>query len=209
MENKKYFSTTLILCSLLFFLMGYLIGKEVDSENRAVKEENFSIDVSGIKADNKEDLNKVIQKDSEILFEIQSNNNKFIIERTKTAEEDGVVGKTGRELEEKYKKYGYVLKTLTSNKIELVRKPLVYKPNRYILFTDNNEIVIVKSDHRGNIFDKDGNLFNKEGTGTKFTSLRDKDMDNIIKGQEAMQFETIEQLNDGIKDFDIKYEMPE
>jgi hypothetical protein len=209
MENKKYFSLTLILCSTLFFLIGYLTGIGIDSENKQVKRQEFSIDVSGFRVDNKEALDKVIQKDSEILFEIQSTSNNFIIERTRTADEEALVGRTGRELEEKYKQYEYVLKNVTSNKIELVRKPIVYKPNRYILFTHNNEIVIARSDEKGSIFDKNGNLLSKEGTGTKFTSLRNMDIDNIVKGHESMQFESIEQLNDGIKDFDIKYEMPE
>ncbi len=209
MEKQKYFSLTLVLCSILFLLVGYLIGRDINTENKDVKEQNLTIDVSGIKADNNETLNKIIEKDWEILFEIQPKNNKIIIERTRTAEEEEIVGKTVSEIEKKYNLYGYKLKDIKSNTVELVRNPLVYKPNRYILFIENNEIVIVKSDDKGNIFDGNGNLLSKEGTGTKFTSLRQNDIDNIVKGNELMQFENIEQLNDGIKDFDIKYEMPE
>lgn len=209
MEKQKYFSLTLVLCSILFLLVGYLIGRNINTENKDVKEQNLTIDVSGIKADNNETLNKIIEKDWEILFEIQPKNNKIIIERTRTAEEEEIVGKTVSEIEKKYSLYGYKLKDIKSNTVELVRNPLVYKPNRYILFIENNEIVIVKSDDKGNIFDGNGNLLSKEGTGTKFTSLRQNDIDNIVKGNELMQFENIEQLNDGIKDFDIKYEMPE
>ncbi|MEA4825476.1 MAG: hypothetical protein VB130_02400, partial [Clostridium sp.] len=79
----------------------------------------------------------------------------------------------------------------------------------YVILAENNEIVIAKSDSNGSILDKDGNIINKEGTGTKINSLRVQDIINIIKGDKSMQFESIEQLNDGIKDFDIKYEMPE
>lgn len=208
MGNKKFFSLTLILCSILFFLIGYIAGKETNSLNKEVKGQNLTIDVNGVTLSN-EEKNKIINASSEITFKIQGKDDNYIIERFKTAEEEGVAGMTLKEIEDKYSKYGYVLKNISSNNIEFVRKPIVYNPNRYVLFTVNNEIVITQSDNNGSIFDKDGNLISKEGTGTKYTSLRPKDIDNIISGNETMQFETIEELNDGFKDFDIKYEMPE
>lgn len=213
MEKRKILSLGLAIFVVLTFSVGYYIWKK--NKNTSLSELEKSYDELAISANsgtmyNKEALNKVIEKGYEILFEVKSGDNgKFIVERRKTADEEKAVGKKGIELQSKYKDEGYVLKDIENNKVELIRDPIKYEPNRYVLLSENNEIVIGKSDENGNIFDKDGNILNREGTGTKITSLREKDIENIIKGDISMQFETIEKLNDGIKDFDIKYEMPE
>lgn len=211
MGNKKVISIGFILIVILFFTAGYFVGKNIDyKEKKSAKNQtsDLTIDVSGYKIDNKKALNKLVTEGSEIFFGIQYND-KYIIERSKTAEEEKLVGKKGVDLESIYRDQGYILKDISEKKVEMVRKPLVYLPNRYVILAENNEIVIAKSDSNGSILDKDGNIINKEGTGTKINSLRVQDIINIIKGDKSMQFESIEQLNDGIKDFDIKYEMPE
>lgn len=211
MGNKKVISIGFILTVILFFTAGYFVGKNIDyKEKESAKNQtsDLTIDVSGYKIDNKKALNKLVTEGCEIFFGIQYND-KYIIERSKTAEEEKLVGKKGVDLESIYRDQGYILKDISDKKVEMVRKPLVYLPNRYVILAENNEIVIAKSDSNGSILDKDGNIINKEGTGTKINSLRVQDIINIIKGDKSMQFESIEQLNDGIKDFDIKYEMPE
>lgn len=213
MEKKKLFSLGFLILLILTFTVGYYIGKS--SEKRSInisenKYEGLTVDVNGEKIYDKEALKEQVNNGAEILFEVECNKDgKFIVERSKTAEEEGVVGKKGIDLEEMYKKYGYKLKNIDDEKVEMIRQPVSYKSNMYVLLTQNNEIIIAKSDSNGSIFDKNGNIINKEGTGTNINSLREKDISNIIKGDISMQFESIEKLNDGIKDFDIKYEMPE
>lgn len=207
MVIKRFISTIMLI---IFFTTGFFMGKyysnSIDKDRNKVEE--LSVDVSGYGIDNKKALEKVVPDGTEIIFQI-SQGNKYIVERINTIKEENLSGKKGKDIEEAYKAFGYVLKSITDNRIELVRKPVVYLPNRYVLLVENNEIIISKSDSNGNIFDEMGNIIGKEGTGAKITSLKPQDIANIIKAHESLQFKTIEELNDGIKDFDIKYEMLE
>lgn len=213
MEKKKLFSLGVAILLVLTFSVGYYIVKtnKKDSSNISKSQyQGLAIDTNAKKIYDEEALKKQVNKGDEILFEINCNKNgKFIVERSKTAEEEGLVGKKGVDLEEKYKKYGYKLKKIDNGKVEMIREPIKYKPNRYVLLCENNEIVIAKSDNNGSIFDENGNIIKREGTGTKIYSLREQDIFNIINGDESIQFDSIEKLNDGIKDFDIRYEIPE
>ncbi|MFU0823669.1 hypothetical protein [Clostridium sp.] len=214
MEKKKLFSLGVVVLLVLTFSVGYYYIVKTDKKNSSNISKNqyegLAVDTNGKEIYDKEALKKQVNKDDEILFEISCNKDgKFIVERSKTAEEEGLVGKKGADLEEKYKKYGYKLKKISNGKVELIRESIKYKPNRYVLLSENNEIVIAKSDNNGSIFDENGNIINKEGTGTKIYSLREQDISNIINGDTSIQFDSIEKLNDGIKDFDIRYEMPE
>lgn len=213
MERKKLFTIGFCVLLVLTFTLGYYIGKNNEESLRELSEGSygeFVVNAKGEEIYNKEALNKTINKDAEILFEIQCNkSNKIIVERSKSAEEEGAVGQKGADLQEKYKEYGYMLKDVNEKKVELIREPLKYKPNKYVLLSENNEIIIAKSNENGSVLSDDGEILSREGTGTKISSLRQKDISNIMKGNISMQFDSIEKLNDGIKDFDIKYEMPE
>lgn len=216
MENmeKKKFIPILGVCLLIFtFVVGYNIGIskqgkiKKDTEN---KSQQLSLDVSGEKIRDSKVLQKVVSKNAEIIFEMECNNeNKYIIERRKSAEEEGIVGKKGVELEEKYKTEGYMVKEINDQRVEMTREPLKYEPNFYVLMAENNEIIIAHADDNGNVFDNKGSIIDRQGTGTKLESLREEDITNIIKGDKSIQYKTNTELNDSIKDFDIKYEMPE
>ncbi|MCY6353914.1 hypothetical protein [Clostridium sp. ZS2-4] len=213
MEKKKLI-TVLFICLLsLAFIVGYNIGvsKEAkmkkDTEN---KNQQLSLDVSGEKIRDAKVLQKVVSQNAEIIFEIEcSNENKYIIERRKSAKEEGIAGKKGVDIEEKYKTEGYLVKEINDKKVEMIREPLKYEPNFYVLMAENNEIIIAHADNEGSVFDNKGSIIDRQGTGTKLESLRNEDIANIIKGDKSIQYKTNIELNDSIKDFDIKYEMPE
>lgn len=213
MEKKKLI-TILFICLLSFtFIVGYNIGinKETkikkDTKN---KSQRLSLDVSGEKIRDAKVLQKVASKEAEIIFEVECNNeNKYIIERRKSVEEESIAGKKGVEIEEKYKAEGYLVKEINDEKVEMIRKPLKYEPKFYVLMAENNEIIIAHADDNGSVFDDKGNIIDRQGTGTKLESLRAEDITNIIKGDKSIQYKTNIELNDSIKDFDIKYEMLE
>lgn len=216
MENieKNKLITILGICLLIFtFVVGYNIGisKQAkikkDTEN---KKQQLSLDVSGEKIRDFKELQKVVSPNAEIIFEMECNNeNKYIIERRKNAEQEAIGGKKGAELEEKYKAEGYMIKEINDERVELIRESLKYEPNFYVLMAENNEIIIAHADDNGSIFDSKGTIIDRQGTGTKLESLRAEDITNIIKGDKSIQYKTNTELNDSIKDFDIKYEMPE
>lgn len=216
MENmeKKKLIAILGACLLIFiFVIGYNIGINKESKTKKYtknKSPQLSLDVSGEKIRDAKVLQKVVSQNAEIIFEMECNNeNKYIIERRKSAEEEGIVGKKGEELEEKYKTEGYLVKEINDQRVEMIREPLKYEPNFYVLMAENNEIIISHADDNGSIFDDKGNIIDRQGTGTKLESLRAEDIINIIKGDKSIQYKTNTELNDSIKDFDIKYEMPE
>ncbi|MCY6370469.1 hypothetical protein [Clostridium ganghwense] len=213
MEKKKLIS--ILFAGLLFFtfIIGYNIGLNKESKikkDTKDKKQQLNLDVSVGKIRDKKILNKIVSKDAEIIFEMEcTNESKYMIERRKKAEDEGIVGKKGIELEKIYKKAGYVVKEINDNKVEMIRGTLKYKPNSYILMTENNEIIIAHSDKNGSVFDSEGNILDRQGTGTFLESLRAEDISNIINGHESIQYATNTELNDSIKDFDIKYEIPE
>lgn len=216
MENmaKNKLIPILGVCLLIFtFVVGYNIGIskqgkiKKDTEN---KSQQLSLDVSGEKIRDSKVLQKVVSSNAEIIFEMECNNeNKYIIERRKNAKEEEIVGKKGIELEEKYKAEGYMVKEINDERVEMIRESLKYEPNSYVLMAENNEIIIAHADDNGSIFDSKGAIIDRQGTGTKLESLRAEDITNIIKGDKSIQYKTNTELNDSIKDFDIKYEMPE
>ncbi|MCY6483612.1 hypothetical protein OW763_04500 [Clostridium aestuarii] len=213
MENKKKLSMAFIVLMAFTFIFGYYIGTYKERKiniNNNDKTDKITIDVSGDGLSQRDNLNKVISSEAEILFEVECNNEDgYIIERKRKAQEENICGKNGIQIEQKYSNQRYKLKNITSSQVEVIRKPLKYKPNRYALITEKNIIVICKSDDNGNVFDNEGNIIEKEGTGFNVYNLGVQDINNIINGDSSMQFETIEKLNDGIKDFDIKYEIQE
>lgn len=206
MVVKKMF---LIIILTLCFTAGFFIGKSStkDSLNKD-STQDLSVDVGGFGIGSKKSMDKIAKEGLEVIFEIKYGD-KYLVERIKTVEEENLIGKKGLDIQEIYKQDGYYLKEINDNSIILERNPLKYLPNMYVLVAINNEIVIAKSNDKGSIFDDKGNIINKEGTGTKVTNLKPQDIKKIITGDNSMQFESIEKLNDGIRDFDIKYEMLE
>lgn len=166
--------------------------------------------IDEIKKENEKSLKKIVKDNYEILFEVYVNkNNKTIIERSRSAKDECVQGKTIEEIINKYNKLGYKLRNVKDNKIELVRNSKKYKPNKYVILSENNELVIGKTNSNGSVFDDNGNIIDKEGTGANVNMLKEQDISKIVKGDNSMQFDSIEQLNYSIMNFDIKYEMPE
>lgn len=206
MVVKKLF---LIIILTLCFTAGFFIGKSStkDSLNKD-SVQDLSVDVGGFGIDSKKSMDKIAKEGLEVIFQIKSGD-KYLVERIKTVEEENLIGKKGSDIHEIYKQEGYYLKDINDNSVTLERSPLKYLPNMYVLVAINNEIVIAKSNDKGSIFDDKCNIISKEGTGTKVTNLKPQDIKKIITGDTSMQFESIEKLNDGIRDFDIKYEMLE
>ncbi|WP_242846127.1 hypothetical protein [Clostridium novyi] len=132
-----------------------------------------------------------------------------MIERSRSAKDECVQGKTVDEIKNKYNKLGYKLRNIEGNRIELVRTSTKYKPDKYVILSQNNEIVIGKTNSNGSVFDDNGDIIDKEGTGANINMLKEQDISKIVKGDNCMQFDNIEQLNYSIMNFDIKYEMPE
>lgn len=213
-KEKKY--TIIFLCTLLItFILGYSIGsnKVIKGKSQSKIDNSYSsLNVNSKNSTSGKILNKVVPKSAEIIFEMKSDNNnsnKYIIERRKSVEDEKIVGMKGSKLEEKYKEQGYVLKSINKDRVEMIREPIVYQPNSYILLSQNNEIIIAKSNEKGSIFDNKGNLIERQGTGTKLECLRSQDIKNIINGDKSIQYKSSTELNDSIKDFDIRYELPE
>lgn len=213
-KEKKY--TIIFLCALLItFILGYSIGsnKVIKGKSQSKIDNSYSsLNVNSKNSTSGKILNKVVPKSAEIIFEMKSDNNnsnKYIIERRKSVEDEKIVGMKGSKLEEKYKEQGYVLKSINKDRVEMIREPIVYQPNSYILLSQNNEIIIAKSNEKGSIFDNKGNLIERQGTGTKLECLRSQDIKNIINGDKSIQYKSSTELNDSIKDFDIRYELPE
>lgn len=199
----------LIVILTLCFTAGFFIGKisTKDSLNKN-SAEDLTVDVGGFGISNKKAMDKIAKEGFEVIFQIKSGD-KYLVERIKTVEEENLLGKKGSDIQEIYKQDGYYLKDINDNSIILERSPIKYLANMYVLAAVNNEIVIAKSNDKGSIFDVKGNIISKEGTGTKVANLKPQDIKKIITGDTSMQFESIEKLNDGIRDFDIKYEMLE
>ena len=200
----------LIIILTLCFTAGFFIGKNAQKYSSINKnsEQDLTVDVGGFGIGNKKAMDKIAKEGFEVIFQIKSGD-KYLVERIKTVEEENLLGKKGSDIQEIYKQDGYFLKDINESSIILERSPIKYLANMYVLLAINNEIVIAKSNDKGSIFDDNGNIISKEGTGTKVTNLKPQDMKKVITGDTSMQFESIEKLNDGIRDFDIKYEMLE
>lgn len=212
MEKKKIYAIEIICLICFTFLLGYTIGLSKAEKNINNNSYESSMDVNVPKTVSDKALNKVVSENAEVVFQMQcdsNNGSKYIVERRKKASGEGIVGKKGNELEQKYKDEGYILKDINNETVQMIRKPLVYNPKAYVLMTENNEIVIAHANEKGSIFDEKGNIIERQGTGTKLQSLRPEDIKNIVKGDKSIQYKSNVELNDSIKDFDIKYEMPE
>ncbi|KEI11226.1 hypothetical protein Z959_04015 [Clostridium novyi B str. ATCC 27606] len=214
MSNKKVFMIFSSILISITLVLGYYIGKNTKTKGLGLynnKGKRIVAHVTENEKESQENLKKVLKSNTDIFFEIyvKSDNSSIMLERNRKAKDEKLEGKTVAEIKEKYKSQGYILRSIRDDRIELVRKSNKYKPNRYVLLAENNEIVIAKSDNKGNVFDKKGNILDKEGTGANVNYLRDQEIDKLVKGDDCMQFASIDQLNNGIMSFDIKYEMPE
>ncbi|CAG7841119.1 hypothetical protein CLOHAE12215_02543 [Clostridium haemolyticum] len=214
MSNKKVFMIFSSILISITLVLGYYIGKNTKTKGLGLynnKGKRIVAHVTENEKESQENLKKVLKSNTDIFFEIyvKSDNSSIMLERNRKAKDEKLEGKTVAEIKEKYKSQGYILRSIRDDRIELVRKSNKYKPNRYVLLAENNEIVIAKSDNKGNVFDKKGNILEKEGTGANVNYLRDQEIDKLVKGDDCMQFASIDQLNNGIMSFDIKYEMPE
>lgn len=207
MTNKKIFITISSVLIGVTLVLGYYIGKNALYNNKGRK---IVTNVSQSNSGNEENLKKVVKDNWEILFEVYVNkNNKIMIERSRSAKDECVQGKTVDEIKNKYNKLGYKLRNIDGNRIELVRTSTKYKPDKYVILSQNNEIVIGKTNSNGSVFDDNGDIIDKEGTGANVNMLKEQDISKIVKGDNCMQFDNIDQLNYSIMNFDIKYEMPE
>lgn len=214
MSNKKVFMIFSSILISITLVLGYYIEKNTKTKGLGLynnKGKRIVAHVTENEKESEENLKKVLKSNTDIFFEIyvKSDNSSIMLERNRKAKDEKLEGKTVAEIKEKYKSQGYILRSIRDDRIELVRKSNKYKPNRYVLLAENNEIVIAKSDNKGNVFDKKGNILDKEGTGANVNYLRDQEIDKLVKGDDCMQFASIDQLNNGIMSFDIKYEMPE
>lgn len=217
MEKKKIYLMEIACLVCFTFILGYNVGlvksnKIIKSSTGAKDSYSSTVNVNKTNVENAKSLNKVVPEKADIIFKMQcsqGNGSKCIIERTKKAKDEEIVGKKGSEIEQKYKSLGYMLKNIDGNVVEMIRKPIVYDPNVYVLICENNEIVIAHTNEKGSAFDKDGNIIERQGTGAKIECLREQDISNVLKGDKCIQFKNNSDLNDGIQQFDIKYEMPE
>ncbi|KGM97049.1 hypothetical protein Z968_04910 [Clostridium novyi A str. 4552] len=213
MTNKKIFITISSVLIVATLVLGYYIGKNAQDKRIGLynnKGRKIVTNVAERNKENEENLKKTVKDNSEILFEVYVNkNNKIMVERSRSAKDERIQGKTVADIKDKYNKLGYKLRNIEDDRIELVRTCTKYKPGRYVLLSENNEIVIGKTNSNGSVFDDNGNIIDKEGTGANINTLKEQDIAKIVKGDNCMQFDSIEQLNDGIMNFDIKYEIPE
>lgn len=207
MRKNKFAIFSIIILGVAF-AFGYL-GADIyfNPEDILIEDLNQeSMDVS-LSTDKEKVLNRKIDSVDEITFTVQCGNSDiFRVERKTSPEELDLTGILVKDLFEKYKEQGYKIRSVSNNRIELCRKSITYKPNKYIILLENNNVLICKSNEKGQIYDENGEYILKEelgDTGINITinSLQEGDIKLMITGDDAMQLDTLDDVFSRLADY--------
>ncbi|SHH38955.1 hypothetical protein [Clostridium grantii] len=207
MRNKKFIIFSLVLLVGIFSI-GYVIANYFFySKDRIINSKNNSNDNVSVSSEKDVLLSQIIEENVEVVFKVQcGDSSTFRIERSSSASKLEVSQKSLKELYEKFRVYGYKIKDVDNDKIELCRKSNIYDPNKYIILLENCNLIICKSDNEGNIYNKKGEYIYKEelgDTGINITinSLQEGDIKKIITGDKDMQLDTLEDAFTRLADY--------
>ncbi|GAA0177305.1 hypothetical protein SH2C18_05600 [Clostridium sediminicola] len=207
MRRNKFVIFSIILL-VVAFIGGYFVADfYVRPKEKIIKENSEdSLNVS-LNAAKEKILDKVIDSNDEILFTVKCGESEnFRVEWKSSSDDLDLAGNTVKDLYEKYKGLGYKINSCSENQIQLTRKSKAYKPNKFVILLDNNNILICKSDKNGNIYDDKGEYIYKEdlgNTGINITinSLKEGDIKMILAGDDAMQLNSLEDAFSRLADY--------
>lgn len=207
MRRNKFVVFSIILL-VVAFITGYFAADLYVRPKEKVVKKNYedTMDVS-LNSAKEKILNRKIDSSDMILFTVKCGDSEtFRVEWKVSSDDLDLIGVTVKDLYERYKNLGYKIKSISGNQIQLSRKFENYKPNKFIILLDNNNILICKSDNHGNIYDDNGEYIYKEdlgNTGINITinNLKEGDIKMILAGDKEMQLDTLEDAFSRLADY--------
>lgn len=197
---KRYYKIILAALALVVvFNTSFLLGMQKYKNYQTKKSNPANIyeddidraainDLNGISSTSD---NATVSEDAEVVFILKNKNINQSIIKSQEKVSESMVGKEKADIENLYEDEGYVLESISSNKIIYVNEVQGYKydKNKYFLGINNGYLVIYHTDGNGNINveDKDKNIKNAK----KIIDLPKEFQEELLKGSSNLQYDSL------------------
>lgn len=201
MDNRKKRTCILAFLTVAIFSLSYYIcinKLKITSikNNRYVINSNEESERGSLAANSNNDT--IVSKNSTIVFKVQYNKSgEIVLEKEEAV--GNLVGKSKNDVDEIYKNDGYMVESISSLQVVLMKKVDKYVPNKYVLGIKDGYIAIYKTD-------KDGNMFieneKRDITDIKTDRLKQADIQLLNKGDKYFQCDTREDAEARLEDYE-------
>lgn len=174
---------------LILFILSYAFSFQKYNHNKESYNNNDPQSVANFnKLENKGNDAKV-SENAKIVFQAEYEKSREIKVIEELDQPGIMVGLNKSDIEQIYSKEGYIVESITSSEVVLLKKINSYSPNKYFLGIYNNQCVaIFKTDDKGKEFIE--NYDSDVKTDVKIERLKKGDKDILTNGSPDLQFET-------------------